>query len=239
MITIEHLYKSFKDKSVLKDISMNIEAGEFVVILGSSGAGKSTLLRCMNGLYLPEQGSITISDTKLTKKSLREVRKKVGFIFQGSCVIGNLSVLTNVLTGCLGKKHAFSLRFSAEETEKALQMIELVGLSEYAYVHADKLSGGQRQRVGIARALLQEPCILLADEPVASLDPVTGREILELLHNINTELKTTVICNLHQIDYAKEYGKRIIGIRDGKIAFDEASNLMTTEQLTRIYGSAN
>lgn len=184
MINISHIYKSFKEKSVLEDISMSIKDGEFVVVLGSSGAGKSTLLRCMNGLYIPEKGSVEISGIELNRKSMREIRKRVGFIFQGSCVVGNLSVLTNVLMGSLSKKNSMSLRFTKSEKEKALELLDMVGLSEYAYIRTDKLSGGQRQRVGIARALLQEPEILLADEPVASLDPVTAKEILDLIEKL-------------------------------------------------------
>ena len=235
MISVEHVYKSFKEKKVLEDICIDIPDGEFVVVLGSSGAGKSTLLRCMNGLYMPDKGAIEVSGTKLSKRNMRDIRKKVGFIFQGSCVIGNFSVLTNVLTGCLGRRRAFSLRFPEAEKEKALELIEMVGLSDMAYTRTDKLSGGQRQRVGIARALLQKPQILLADEPVASLDPVTGREILELLKKINREMNTTIVCNLHQVEYAKEYAQRIIGIRSGKIDFYENTENITEHQIRQIY----
>lgn len=235
MINISHIYKSFKEKSVLEDISMSIKDGEFVVVLGSSGAGKSTLLRCMNGLYIPEKGSVEISGIELNRKSMREIRKRVGFIFQGSCVVGNLSVLTNVLMGSLSKKNSMSLRFTKSEKEKALELLDMVGLSEYAYIRTDKLSGGQRQRVGIARALLQEPEILLADEPVASLDPVTAKEILDLIEKINREMKTTIICNLHQVEYARAYAQTIIGIRNGKIDFDENTESVTTRQIQHIY----
>ena len=235
MINISHIYKSFKEKSVLEDISMSIKDGEFVVVLGSSGAGKSTLLGCMNGLYIPEKGSVEISGIELNRKSMREIRKRVGFIFQGSCVVGNLSVLTNVLMGSLSKKNSMSLRFTKSEKEKALELLDMVGLSEYAYIRTDKLSGGQRQRVGIARALLQEPEILLADEPVASLDPVTAKEILDLIEKINREMKTTIICNLHQAEYATAYAHRIIGIRNGKIDFDENTESVTTRQIQHIY----
>ena len=224
MINISHIYKSFKEKSVLEDISMSIKDGEFVVVLGSSGAGKSTLLRCMNGLYIPEKGSVEISGIELNRKSMREIRKRVGFIFQGSCVVGSLS-----------KKNSMSLRFTKSEKEKALELLDMVGLSEYAYIRTDKLSGGQRQRVGIARALLQEPEILLADEPVASLDPVTAKEILDLIEKINREMKTTIICNLHQVEYARAYAQRIIGIRNGKIDFDENTESVTTRQIQHIY----
>lgn len=127
MINISHIYKSFKEKSVLEDISMSIKDGEFVVVLGSSGAGKSTLLRCMNGLYIPEKGSVEISGIELNRKSMREIRKRVGFIFQGSCVVGNLSVLTNVLMGSLSKKNSMSLRFTKSEKEKALELLDMVG----------------------------------------------------------------------------------------------------------------
>lgn len=235
LISVEHVYKSFREKKVLEDICINIRDGEFVVVLGSSGAGKSTLLRCMNGLYIPDKGSVEVSGTKLSKKNMRDIRKKVGFIFQGSCVIGNLSVLTNVLTGCLGRRRAVSIGFPAAEKKRAMELIDMVGLADMAYTRTDKLSGGQRQRVGIARALLQEPQILLADEPVASLDPVTGREILELLKKINREMDTTIICNLHQVEYAKEYAQRIIGIRNGRIDFDGDVETVTEYQIKQIY----
>lgn len=235
MISVEHVYKSFREKKVLEDICINIRDGEFVVVLGSSGAGKSTLLRCMNGLYIPDKGSVEVSGTKLSKKNMRDIRKKVGFIFQGSCVIGNLSVLTNVLAGCLGRRRSVSIGFPAAEKKRAMELIDMVGLADMAYTRTDKLSGGQRQRVGIARALLQEPQILLADEPVASLDPVTGREILELLKKINREMDTTIICNLHQVEYAKEYAQRIIGIRNGRIDFDEEVEAVTEYQIKQIY----
>lgn len=235
LISVEHVYKSFREKKVLEDICINIRDGEFVVVLGSSGAGKSTLLRCMNGLYIPDKGSVEVSGTKLSKKNMRDIRKKVGFIFQGSCVIGNLSVLTNVLAGCLGRRRSVSIGFPAAEKKRAMELIDMVGLADMAYTRTDKLSGGQRQRVGIARALLQEPQILLADEPVASLDPVTGREILELLKKINREMDTTIICNLHQVEYAKEYAQRIIGIRNGRIDFDEEVEAVTEYQIKQIY----
>lgn len=235
MVRLSHIRKSFNGKNVLRDISMNVDDHEFVIMLGSSGAGKSTLLRCMNGLCVPEEGKIEIDETDVTKKNLSKVRKKVGFIFQGSNVVGNVPVLNNVLMGSLCRKGSFHIGFSKNDKEKALELLEMVGLENFAQERTDRLSGGQKQRVGIARALLQQPQVLLADEPVSSLDPVTGHEILSLLKDINSKLGTSVICNLHQLDYAREFGDRIIGLKQGMLAFDAPGGSVSEQELMELY----
>ncbi len=221
---------------MLDQVNFSVKDQEFLVILGSSGAGKSTLLRCMNGLVQPTGGQIRVDDTICEKKNIRQIRKKVGFIFQQYQVIGNLSVLQNVLLGLLGTKSYWNIFFSKEERVKAEEAIELVGLADKIHARVDQLSGGQKQRVGIARAVLQNPKVILADEPVASLDPVTSEEILSLLKRINQEKGTTMICNLHQLEYAKRYGERIVGIRNGRIQYDGPALQLGDSDIMHIYG---
>ena len=236
MISIENLSKSFGALQVLDDISFRVEKGEFLVILGSSGAGKSTLLRCINGLNDVTAGKVVIAGKEITSKNRKDIRKKAGFIFQSSNIVGNMSVLKNVMTGTLGSKHPINIFFSKEDKRAAEEALEVVGLKDKLYERADSLSGGEKQRVAIARVLVQKPEIILADEPVASLDPVTGHGIMELLFNINQSRNTTVVCNLHQLQYAEKYGKRIIGIKEGKICFDKKPEKIIKEDYKNIYG---
>ncbi|WP_067730607.1 phosphonate ABC transporter ATP-binding protein [Oceanobacillus damuensis] len=236
MINITKLAKSFGNNEVLKEISFNVEQGEFLIVLGSSGAGKSTLLRCINGLVTPTSGEVLINDMSVGKNNIRKIRKKVGMIFQGFNVIDNLSVLNNVLIGRLAYKSPLNILFSKEERRLAEEAIEMVGLNDKKNVRVDRLSGGQKQRVGIARVLVQNPEIILADEPVSSLDPVIGKEILELLREINQQRGTTIICNLHQLDYAKTFGKRIIGVRNGIIQYNGTPSNIKDNDLVNIYG---
>lgn len=236
MIQINNLVKSFGSNEVLKDISFNVQKGEYLNILGSSGAGKSTLLRCINGLVSPTSGEILINHMSVDKNNLKKIRKKVGFIFQGFNVIGNLSVLNNVLVGRLAYKSPLNIFFSKEEKRVAEEAIEIVGLKDKKNIRAERLSGGQKQRIGIARVLVQNPEIILADEPVASLDPVIGREILELLEEINRQRGTTILCNLHQLEYAKTFGQRIIGVRKGVIQYNGVANEIREKDLAAIYG---
>ncbi|MBP1934130.1 phosphonate ABC transporter ATP-binding protein [Ammoniphilus resinae] len=237
MIKIKELTKKFGDHLVLDKVEFSIQDREFLVILGSSGAGKSTLLRCLNGLVQPTSGQITLNGMLYNKKNIREIRRKVGFIFQQYQVIGNLSVLQNVLLGRLGTKSFWNIFFTKEERVRAEEAIEMVGLVDKIYTRVDQLSGGQKQRVGIARAVLQNPQVILADEPVASLDPVTSEEILSLLKRINEENGTTIVCNLHQLDYAKKYGERIVGLRYGRIQYDGAASDLGVSDVERIYGN--
>jgi phosphonate transport system ATP-binding protein len=236
MIEVEHLTKSFGSLTVLGGLTFRVGRGEFVVVLGPSGAGKSTLLRCLNGLVRPSGGSITVDGIGLDRRHLAVVRKRVGFIFQGVNVHGSLTVLRNVLTGRLAEKAPWGVFFSKEDRRVALAAIERVGLAAKANARVATLSGGQRQRVGIARALAHDPAVLLADEPVSSLDPVTGREILDLIREINLDRGTTVLCNLHDVGLATRVADRVLGLRGGAIAFHGPPDRLGPDDLARIYG---
>ncbi len=229
--------------TALKNISLEIEAGEFVVIVGLSGAGKSTMLRCVNGL-VPVSGSVVTDGMEVvgaSRSELRQIRSKVGMIFQTFNLVNRSRVLTNVLVGRLG--HVPRWRsllgiWPAEEKEIGFQSLERVGIVEKAFVRASDLSGGQQQRVGIARALAQEPDIILADEPVASLDPVTSHIVMRDLQRINRELGITTLINLHFLDLARQYGKRLIGLNDGEVVFDGDITDVDDEVFRQIYGRA-
>ncbi len=236
MIDVVRLTKSFGPLAVLRGLTFRVGRGEFVVVLGPSGAGKSTLLRCLNGLVRPSGGSVSVDGIGLDRGHLAAVRKRVGFIFQGVNVHGNLSVLQNVLMGRLAGKSRWGILFSEEDRRVARAAIERVGLAAKGDDRVSTLSGGQRQRVGIARALAHDPAVLLADEPVSSLDPVTGREILDLLREINRDRGTTVLCNLHDVGLATRVADRILGLRDGAIAFDGPPGRLTPADLARIHG---
>ena len=227
----------------LKNIDLDIEAGEFVVIVGLSGAGKSTLLRCVNGL-VPVAGSVLTNGMEVvgaSRQELREIRSDVGMIFQTFNLVNRSSVLNNVLVGRLG--HVSRWRsmlgfWPDEDKEIAFQSLERVGIVEKTYVRASDLSGGQQQRVGIARALAQEPDIILADEPVASLDPVTSHMVMRDLQRINRELGITTLINLHFLDLARQYGKRLIGLNDGEVVFDGDIADVDDAIFRQIYGRA-
>lgn len=238
MIEVEGLTRSFGALEVLRGVSFQVPRGEFVVVLGPSGAGKSTLLRCLNGLVRPSSGSVAIDRVVVGRENLAAVRKRVGFIFQGVNVHGNLSVLRNVLIGRLAEKPPWALTFSADDKRLARQAIERVGLGGREETRVSTLSGGQRQRVGIARALAHDPAVLLADEPVSSLDPVTGCEVLDLLRAINRERGTTVVCNLHDVSLARRVADRVIGLNGGRITFDGPPARMTVIDLIEIYGES-
>ncbi|MEM1080474.1 MAG: phosphonate ABC transporter ATP-binding protein [Pseudomonadota bacterium] len=225
----------------MKDLDLEIKAGEFVVIVGSSGAGKSTLLRAVNGLNRLTSGQVVVDGQAMPSggRALRELRKRVAMIFQDFRLVKRLSVMTNVLIGRLG--HVSGIRTMLNwwpQSEKAIAIdaLERVGIVEKAWVRASDLSGGQQQRVGIARALAQQPAIILADEPVASLDPVTTHQIMQDLVRINRELGITTIVNLHFLDLAREYGQRIIGLRFGELVFDGQASTVTDEDFRTIYG---
>jgi phosphonate transport system ATP-binding protein len=236
MIQVANLTKSFGPLTVLDRLSFRVDRGAFVVVLGPSGAGKSTLLRCLNGLVRPSGGSVAVDGIGLDRRHLPAVRKRVGFIFQGVNVHGNLTVVQNVLIGRLAEKPPWGVLFSKEDRRVAREAIDRVGLGAKVDARVSTLSGGQRQRVGIARALAHDPAVLLADEPIASLDPVTGREILDLLREINRDRGTTVLCNLHDVGHATRVADRIIGLRGGSVAFDGPPDRLSSEDLARIYG---
>ena len=239
MLEINDLKKTFENGSpALKGVNLKINKGEFVSILGPSGSGKTTLLRSINGLETISGGEIYFENKRVDSNSISEVQKKTGMIFQEFNLVNNLSAINNVLTGLLNSSNKFlSLfyLFSKNQKIKALRSLETVGLLEKSYSRSDELSGGQRQRIGIARAIIKKPLLLLADEPVASLDPKAANLILSLLKRINQDFGTTILCNLHQVDLAKKYSDRIVGLMDGKIIFDENSSKINTTNLEKIY----
>ncbi|NLK01627.1 MAG: phosphonate ABC transporter ATP-binding protein [Clostridiaceae bacterium] len=227
----------------LTDISFSVYEGEFVSIIGPSGSGKSTILRCINRLVDVTQGSIIFDGhdiNKADKKEIRQVRKKAGMIFQHYNLVDRLSVIENVLHGRLGYKSVMSGvigHYTEEEKEKAFQILAMLGLTEQAYKRCDELSGGQKQRVGIARSLMQEPRLILCDEPIASLDPSSSKIIMDHLSDINETMKITCIANLHQVDVALKYAKRIIGITAGQIVYDGPPEKLTRSKIYEIYQS--
>jgi len=240
MIEIRGLRKNFGPVTTLHAIDLKIPQGQFTVILGPSGAGKSTLLRCINRLVEPTAGEIRVDGVLSTSRpnDLRRLRRSIGMVFQGFDVIKRMSVLTNVLQGRLSRVPSWLslLRvFPKHDVDLALACLGRVELSNKAWERTDTLSGGQLQRVGIARALAQEPNIILADEPVASLDPRTARTVLALLRQAAADLGITVLCNLHQVDLALEFGERIIGLASGRIVVDGPVGRLTPAQLQLIY----
>jgi len=243
LLKVENLTKIYEDGTVaLKNVSFEVADGEFLVILGLSGAGKSTLLRCINRIIEPTEGRIIWDGTDVTAASgedLRRIRRQIGFIFQEFNLVERASVLTNVLAGRLGYVNPWlSLlhRFPREEVERAMRNLERVGIADLAAKRADELSGGQRQRVGIARALMQEPRLMLADEPVASLDPVLAHSILRYLEQLNREDGITIVCSLHFLDLVRRYGTRVVGLRDGQVVFEGHPKEITDQRFKEIYG---
>ncbi|OEU57589.1 MAG: phosphonate ABC transporter ATP-binding protein, partial [Desulfobulbaceae bacterium S3730MH12] len=211
---------------ILKGISFEVEEDDFFAIIGASGSGKSTLIRCINRLVEPTSGTIRlhgIDVLSLSQKELRLTRRHIGMIFQEFNLIDRMTVMDNVLSGRLGYVGAFRSifrMFTNKDIQRALELLERVGLQEFVDKRADQLSGGQRQRVGIARALMQEPNLLLLDEPTSALDPKISREVMELIRTIATELKVPVLCNIHDVQLAKEFCNKIIGLQDGNKMFD-------------------
>mgnify|MGYP001773822472 FL=1 len=226
----------------LKNINLQINDGEFVIIVGPSGAGKSTLIRTINGFVKISEGELIVNNKNiknLNEKELRALRREIGMIFQNFNLVKRISVLRNVLIGRLGYvstiRSIFNL-FSKEDIELAFENLKRVGIEDKAYVRADQLSGGQQQRVAIARALTQKPKIILADEPVASLDPPTAKVVMDYLKKFNKELGITTIINLHDIDLVMEYGERVIGLRSGEIVYDGSVKGLNENVLKEIYG---
>ncbi|AKS41044.1 phosphonate ABC transporter ATP-binding protein [Wenzhouxiangella marina] len=226
----------------MKDLDLEIKPGEFVVVVGSSGAGKSTLLRAVNGLNKLTSGRVEVNGRQVPSqdgRELRELRKQIGMIFQDFRLVKRLSVMSNVLMGRLGHVPGWRTLLNlwpAADREIAMRALERVGIPDKAWVKASDLSGGQQQRVGIARALAQEPAIILADEPVASLDPVTTHQVMQDLVRINRELGITTLVNLHFLDLAREYGQRIIGLRFGELVYDGSADTVTDRDFEEIYG---
>ncbi|RSK55188.1 phosphonate ABC transporter ATP-binding protein [Bacillus canaveralius] len=232
-----------KETKALSDVSFSVNEGEFVSIIGPSGAGKSTLLRCINRMVDATSGEIIFDDTNLHslgKKELRKARRKIGMIFQHYNLVNRLSVIENVLHGRLGYKSAIAGilgMYTEEEKGEAIKILQVLGLQDQMYKRCDQLSGGQKQRVGIARALIQNPKLLLCDEPIASLDPNASKIIMDHLRNISTTMGITVLVNLHQVDVALKYSDRIIGVSKGQVVYNGLAQELSTEKIHEIYGS--
>lgn len=243
ILSIRNLSKTYPNGTrALKDVSFDVQPGEFLVIIGLSGSGKSTLLRCLNRLHEPSSGEIIFQGqdiAKIQRGKVREVRKKIAMIFQHFNLIPRHTVLSNVLMGRLGSMGSlasvFGL-FSIQDQERAMNYLKLVGISEKANMRADNLSGGQQQRVAIARALTQGPEILLADEPVASLDPATCHAVMDYLKKVNRELGITIIANLHFLSLVREYGTRVIALKGGEIVYEGSPSSIDEAWFERIYG---
>jgi phosphonate transport system ATP-binding protein len=226
----------------LDQVSFTVPKGQFLAVVGLSGSGKSTLLRCINRLIEPTSGQIIWNGVDVTAASpeeLRHIRRRIGMIFQHFNLVLRSKVITNVLTGRLGYTNpVWSLfnRFSSHDIDMALRQLERVGIRDKAYVRADELSGGQQQRVGIARALMQDPEIMLADEPVASLDPVLAHSIMQYLERLNKEDGITVICSLHFLDLVQRYADRVVALKEGKLVFDGLPGEIDDRRFREIYG---
>lgn len=243
MVEIKDLVKRYQSgQEALKSVSMTLEENTVMALIGPSGAGKSTLIRCINRLVEPTSGTILINGTdvcKLGKKELRLRRRKIGMIFQEYALVDRLTVMENVLSGQLGYVGFWAStlrRFPQDVVTQAYTLLERVGLSHYVDNRADQLSGGQRQRVGIARALIQNPDLLLVDEPTASLDPKTSRQVMRLIVELVQERKLQCIINIHDVVLAKQFAQRIVGLQDGKIVFEGKSADLDVSVLNTIYG---
>ncbi len=244
MLRIEDLSKTYANGTqALKGVSFNVQAGEFVVILGKSGSGKSTLLRCINRLVEPTGGRIIMGEQEVTGASprqLRRLRRKIGMIFQQYNLVTRLSVLTNVLTGRLGFLSSWAgciNYFPHDSILRAQDKLQALGLDEKGGQRADTLSGGQQQRVGIARVLMQHPEIILADEPVSSLDPATTIAIMDILRDINKKDGVTILCNLHLPELARKYGDRVLALKDGQMVYDEDPENLDQAVVDNIYAA--
>ena len=244
MIKIENLSHTYKNRNeeAIKNINLHIKKGESVVIIGSSGSGKSTLLKCINKLIEPNSGKISIEGEDIIHcpiKKAEKIRGKIGMIFQNFNLIERETVFNNVLNGRLSFNSSLKTifgKFSKEDCDAVEDSIKRVGLSEYKNERVANLSGGQKQRVAIARALSQKPDIMLADEPVSNLDPKLMKEVMDLLKNICIEKGITLISSLHFLDFAKRYGSRIVGMRNGEIVFDGKPEELTEKDIVDIYG---
>lgn len=243
MLVIENLTKIYENGfKALDKINLEIPEGQFVSIIGLSGSGKSTLLRCINRLIDPTEGRILwrgLDITAATDDELRQIRRRIGMIFQQFNLVKRSSVMTNVMSGRLGYVNpAFSLfnYFPRAERDRALAALERVGIPEKANIRASSLSGGQQQRVGIARALMQNPELMLADEPVASLDPATSHSVMKYLDLLNKEDGITILCSLHFLSLARAYSDRVIALKDGRLEFDGLPKDIDNDRFRQIYG---
>lgn len=244
MIEFNHVNKTYPNGTdALKNINLKIEQGEFVAVIGLSGAGKSTLIRCINRMHDITSGRLYVNHvdvSKLKGKQIRRFRRRIGMIFQSFNLVTRMSVINNVLVTFvpdLPMWRKLAGVFTKEHKLKALEALDKVGILDKAYMRVDQLSGGQQQRVALARTLAQNPDILLADEPIASLDPVTSKLVMDDFKTINQTMKISVIMNIHHVEIALEYADRIIGVREGEIVFDGAADQVTKEILDDIYGN--
>ena len=243
MLSVRRLTKVYEGGVVaLSEVTFDVPRGQFLAVIGLSGSGKSTLLRCINRLVEPTSGQVQWGDLDITaapQEDLRRIRRRIGMVFQHFNLVHRSSVLTNVLAGRLGYVNpAWSLvnRFPAADVEKAMRQLERVGIADKARQRADELSGGQQQRVGVARALMQDPEIILADEPVASLDPVLAHSLMQHLEKINKEDGVTVLCSLHFLDLVHRYADRAIALNEGRLVFDGLPKEIDDRRFKEIYG---
>ena len=243
MLKVEHLTKVYEGGTLaLEDVSFEVEDGEFMAVIGLSGSGKSTLLRCINRLIEPTEGRITWNGVDITgasQEDLRRIRRRIGMVFQHFNLVSRSKVTTNVLSGRLGYTNpAYSLinRFAKDDHARAQAQLQRVGLTDRDDHRADALSGGQQQRVGIARAMIQEPEMILADEPVASLDPVLAHSIMQYLEQINQEDGVTILCSLHFLDLVEKYSQRVIALNEGRLVFEGTAEELDDQRFKDIYG---
>jgi len=243
-LVVEHLSKVYERGEILalNDISFSVKKGEFLVVIGLSGSGKSTLLRCVNRLIEPTAGKVFFEGADVTAappRQLLRIRRQMGMIFQQFNLVKRSTVLTNVLAGRLGYVNPWLSvihRFPPSDVELAMTNLDRVGIREQAYKRADELSGGQQQRVGIARALMQQPTLLMADEPVSALDPATSHSVMKYLEQMNQEDGVTVIASLHFLSLARRYGTRILALKDGEIVFEGSPDDIDEARFKEIYG---
>ena len=243
MIVFDHVSKVYSNGTVgLDDVNLTIQDGEFVAIIGRSGAGKSTLLRAVNRMHRITSGTLTVNGTDvstLSGKGLRQFRRGIGMVFQSFNLVTRTTVIKNVLSACVPDMPFWRVllgAFRKEDKLKALESLDKVGILDKAYMRADQLSGGQQQRVALARTLTQDPKIILADEPVAALDPVTAKQVMQDFVHINKDMGITILLNIHHVELALEYADRIIGIRAGRIVYDGPSANVDKDILAAIYG---
>ena len=243
MIVFDHVSKVYPNGTVgLDDVNLTVGDGEFVAIIGRSGAGKSTLLRAVNRMHRITSGTLTVNGTDvstLSGKALRQFRRGIGMVFQSFNLVTRTTVIKNVLSACVPDMPFWRVllgAFRKEDKLKALESLDKVGILDKAYMRADQLSGGQQQRVALARTLTQDPKIILADEPVAALDPVTAKQVMQDFVHINKDMGITILLNIHHVELALEYADRIIGIRAGRIVYDGPSANVDKDILAAIYG---
>lgn len=242
MLSFENVSQRFADNTLaVNNVSLKVNKGEFCVLLGPSGSGKTTLLNTVNGLILPTSGEVVLDGVCVAKNTLKAIRSRVGMVHQQLHLVPRLSVLENVLSGLLNSTSDWRVLlkvFPEEDQRRACKLLEDVELQEkHLYRRASELSGGEQQRIAIARAFIKNPAVVLADEPVASLDPAVSRQVMRLLLNASRQHNATVLCSLHQVEYALEFADRIVALRKGTIVFDGPPSALTNEIITRIYGA--